>query len=344
MSSRIRSLLFILFFANITLAQIPESKIPKLFLDSGEAEKLHQLENVEIKKKELSRIIKMPVFWTENNKFSLQVSEVAFSNWNGGGANSISALIGIDVERNYKDKNFKWDNLLIARAGANKQSEQDIRKTEDQLEIDSKAGFKFKKNSNWYYLGRINFKTQFFNGFNFPNTSDIISQFMAPGYLLSGLGVEHKIKDKKFYLYLSPITYKSTFVLDQDLANEGAFGVKEAVRDENGMIVKKGEKLRVETGILINNEYKRELFENVNMESRLSLYTDYINNFGNIDVDWELNFSFGVNDFIKATLGSHIRYDDDVKIRIEQDNGDVVQGGSRVQWKQQLGVGVVIEL
>jgi len=344
MSKRHYILLYILSAIHLSLAQIPESKIPKLSLESSEAEKLHQFENVNIKEKEISRIIKMPIFWTETNKFSLQLSEVAFSNWNGGGANSISALIGIDVERNYKDKNFKWDNLLIARAGANKQSDQDIRKTEDRLEIDSKAGFKFRKQSNWYYLGRLNFKTQFFNGFNFPNTTDIISQFMAPGYLLTGVGIEHKIKDKNFYMYLSPITYKSTFVLDQDLANDGAFGVKEAVRDDDGMIVKEGEKLRVETGILINNEYKKELFESVNMESRLSLYTDYINNFGNIDVDWEINFSFGVNDFIKATLGSHIRYDDDVKIRIEQDNGDVVQGGSRVQWKQQLGVGVVIEL
>lgn len=344
MSSRIHTLVLILFFTNITIAQIPEVKIPKLFLNSKEAKKLHKLKKAEIKENELVRVIKTPIFWTEDNKISFQISEVGFSNWNGGGANSISALIGIDVERSYKDKNFKWDNLLIARAGANKQSEQEIRKTEDQLEIDSKAGFKFRKNTNWYYLGRINFKTQFFNGFNFPNTSDIISQFMAPGYLLSGFGVEHKIKDKNFYMYLSPITYKSTFVLDQDLANEGAFGVKEAIRDEDGMILKEGEKLRIETGILINNEYKRELFENVNMESRLSLYTDYINNFGNIDVDWEVNFSFGVNDFIKATFGSHIRYDDDVKIRIEQENGDVVQGGSRVQWKQQLGVGVLIEL
>jgi hypothetical protein len=344
MFGRKYSLLLVLFFANSLIAQIPQIKIPKLFINSIEAEELYTLEEVDIREAEISRVIKVPVFWTETNKFSLQISEVAFSNWNGGGANSISALIGIDLERNYKDKNFKWDNLLIVRAGANKQSEQEVRKTEDRLEIDSKAGFKFKRNSNWYYLGRINFNTQFFNGFNFPNTTDIISQFMAPGYLLSGIGIEHKIKKENFYLYLSPITYKSTFVLDQNLANEGAFGVKDAIRAEGGTILVEGEKLRIESGILINNEYKKEIFESVKMESRLSLYTDYLNNFGNIDVDWELNFSFGVNDFIKATLGSHIRYDDDVKIRIEQEDGNVVQGGSRVQWKQQLGVGVMIEL
>jgi hypothetical protein len=337
-------LLFFVLNFGLVYAQIPQTKIPKLLLKTFEAEKLHNLKPVEVSRKELVRKIKMPIFWTNSNKISLQASEVAFSNWNGGGVNSISALLGIDLERNYKDKNFKWDNKLILRAGAIKQSEQEIRKTEDRFEIDSKAGFKFKRNSDWYYLGRLNFTTQFFNGFNFPNTSDIISQFMAPGYLLSGFGVEHKIKEQNFYLYLSPMTLKSTFVLDQNLANEGAFGVEEAIKDDDGNIIKKGRNLRIETGFLINNEYKKEIFENVTVESRLSLYTDYINNFGNIDVDWEVNFSFEVNDFIKATLGSHIRYDDDIKIRVEQEDGTVVQGGSRVQWKQQFGVGFVIQL
>jgi hypothetical protein len=324
--------------------QIPQSKIPKLLLHSFEAEKIYKKQQAEFRPAEISKIIEAPVFWTNTNKISLQASEVAFSNWNGGGVNSISALLGIDLERNYKDKNFKWDNRLILRAGAIKQSEQDLRKTEDRLEIDSRAGFKFRKNSNWYYLGRLNFSTQFFNGFNFPNTSDIISQFMAPGYLLSGLGIEYKVKEQNFYLYMSPMTLKSTFVLDQNLANDGAFGVEGAIRDENGDITREGKNLRIETGFLINNEYKKKLFDSVVAESRLSLYTDYINNFGNIDIDWEVNIAFNVNDFITATLGSHIKYDDDIKIRVKQEDGSVVQGGSRVQWKQQLGIGFVIEL
>ena len=145
-------------------------------------------------------------------------------------------------------------------------------------------------------------------------------------------------------MYLSPMTFKSTFVLNQKLANDGAFGVDEAIRDTEGNIIEEGKQVRVESGILINNEYKKELFDNVLMNHRISLYTDYINNFGNIDIDWEVNFSFKVNSFIKANFGSHLRYDDDVKIRIEQEDGSFVEGGSRVQWKQQLGIGFTFEL
>jgi hypothetical protein len=167
---------------------------------------------------------------------------------------------------------------------------------------------------------------------------------MAPGYLLSGLGVEYKLKEKNFYLYLSPMTLKSTFVLDQKLANDGAFGVEGAIRNEDGEIIQEGKNLRLETGFLLNNEYKKEIFENITVESRLSLYTDYLNNFGNIDIDWEVNFAFTVNNFITATFGSHIRYDDDIKIRTELEDGTIEQSGAKVQWKQQLGLGVVIEL
>ena len=324
-------------------AQIPQNKIRKPFINSNGAINMHQLKRLPLNENELVKIDTMPTFWTEINKFSLQASEVSFTNWNGGGSNSISALTGIEIERNYKDKNFKWDNQLRFQLGANKQNGEDIRKTEDNIEISSKAGFSFKKNSNWYYLGKLNFNTQLFKGFNFPS-KEVISEFMAPGYLFTGLGVEHKLSKQKLYLYLSPMTLKSTFVLNQNLANDGAFGVKEAIRDEDGNIIEEGEKLRIESGILINNEYEKEVFENVNMKNRLSLYTDYINNFGNIDVDWEINFAFKVNDYIKANFGSHLRYDDDVKIRLEQEDGSFIEGGSRIQWKQQFGIGVVVEL
>lgn len=324
-------------------AQIPQSKIPKLLIESKDYTAVNDIIKKSLNEDELLRIKTMPIFWTEKNTFQLQASEVSFTNWNGGGSNSISALTGIEIERNYKDKNFKWDNRLRFQLGANKQNGRDIRKTEDNFEITSKAGFKFKRNSNWYYLGRLNFNTQFFKGFKSPN-EEIISEFMAPGYLFTGLGIEHKIQKQKFYMYLSPMTIKSTFVLNQDLANDGAFGVKPAVKDDEGNILKEGENIRFENGILINNEYEKEIIENVNMRNQLSLYTDYINNFGNIDVDWEINFSFTINDYIKANFGSHLKYDDDVKIRVEQEDGTSIEGGPRVQWKQQFGIGVVVEL
>jgi hypothetical protein len=145
-------------------------------------------------------------------------------------------------------------------------------------------------------------------------------------------------------LYLSPLTLKATFVLDQELANQGAFGVTPAVLDAEENVITEGENTRQELGILVTNSYDLKLAKNITAKHILSLYSDYINNFGNVDVDWRLNFDFKVNSFVRATLESHLRYDDDVKTLqpSETEEGEFDEAGARVQWKQFLGVGFAV--
>ncbi len=113
-------------------------------------------------------------------------------------------------------------------------------------------------------------------------------------------------------------------------------------RDIEGNIIgmiREGKNIRNETGILITNQWKTEIYQNINLEHRLSLYTDYINNFGNIDVEWQLQLEMTVNQYVKANIGTHIIYDDDIKTK-EEENGEQVIKGPKVQLKQLLGVGL----
>lgn len=174
-------------------------------------------------KDELQRF-KVPSFWTKENNFGLNISEVAFVNWNAGGENAVSALGFLRFKRDYKFRYFKWDNNLDLRYGINAQEGQKIRKTEDVIRLNSNVGYRRDTISNWYYSVQLNFNTQFSNGYKYPDRSNPISRFMAPGYLFLGAGTSYISKDKKFNLYISPLTQKSTFVLDQALANGGAFG------------------------------------------------------------------------------------------------------------------------
>ena len=140
------------------------------------------------------------------------------------------------------------------------------------------------------------------------------------------------------------MTLKTTFVLDEDLANEGAFGVEPAILDSTGNVLVKGENIRKEVGILVTNSYEMEVFENIKLKYILSLYTDYINKFGNIDVDWKIDFDFKVNSFVKATLGSHLKYDNDVKTtKPSAIEGEFDEAGAKVQWKQFLGIGFELD-
>lgn len=283
--------------------------------------------------------------WLKENKLVLDFNEVAFVNWNSGGTNSISALLGARFARNYSLRHFTWNNSLVVNYGINAQEGQVLRKTDDHFEIISNLGFKRDMLSNWFYSARFNFKTQLSNGYSYPDTSKPISRFMAPGYLFLGGGVEYGKNIEKLSLYFSPFTLKSTFVLDGDLANAGSFGVTPAVLDEEGNIRVPGDTVRLELGLLFSGAHEAEVMENVTVNNALSLYTDYVNNFGNVDVDWVLSAEFKVNQFIRASFGSHLKYDDDVKIveLLETAENEYVEKGPKVQWKQLLGVGVVVD-
>lgn len=288
---------------------------------------------------------RIPSFWEKVNKISLTASEVAFVNWNAGGNNSISLIASGKFERNYKFRYVQWDNDLNFRYGANTQEGQKPRKTDDAIRLSSTFGFRRDTVSNWYYSVKANFNTQFYRGYKYPNRETAISRLMAPGYAFLGAGTSYIPEGKKFNFYVSPLTLKATFVLDQELADKGSFGVQKAILDTNGNVLKEGENRVIELGFLINNTWETTVAKNIAMNNRISLYSDYLNSFGNVDVDWELTLKLVVNKYINANIGTHIIYDDDILFDAVKDaNGIVVdQGVQRIQFKQLLGVGVAYD-
>lgn len=281
-------------------------------------------------------------YWSKENKVGLDISQITFVNWNAGGNNSISGLIKGQFIRTYTKENIHWKNELIMRYGINKQESQEVRKTDDQFSFNSTFGYKRDTITNWYYAGKFNFNTQFANGYAYPNVDLAISRPFAPAYAFLGIGAEYSRKDLNLNFYLSPLTQKTTIVFDQRLANQGAFGVEKAVYDEFGTLMREGKNIRNETGILVTNQWKREIFENINFENRIALYTDYINNFGNIDIDWQIQLDLTVNQYVKANIGTHLVYDDDIKSKQEEGGVQVVKG-PKIQLKQLLGLGVVYQ-
>jgi hypothetical protein len=278
--------------------------------------------------------------WKKVNKVGIDFTQITFVNWSAGGNNSISGLAKGQFIRNYLNDNKKWDNELIVRYGINKQESQDLRKTDDQINLNSTLGYRRDTVSNWYYGGKFSFLTQFANGYSYPNVAQAISKPFAPAYIFLGVGAEYSRKDLGFNIYLSPLTQKTTLVLDRRLSNSGAFGVDKAVYDETGTIIlKNGKRHRTELGALINSQYKTKIMNNIMLDTRATLYTDYLKDFGNIDIDWQLRLEMVVNKYVRANIGTHLLYDNDIKNKREV-GGVQITEGPRVQWKQILGVGL----
>ena len=280
--------------------------------------------------------------WANKNSIGFDISEIAFVNWNAGGTSSVSGLLKSKFNRNYSTDNYNWSNELIMRYGLNKQDGVELRKSDDAFLFSSTFGYRKDTLSNWYHTAKINFNTQFTNGYAYPNKEKSISSPFAPAYVFLGLGAEYASKKKDELLYLSPFTSKMTFVLDQRLANQGAFGVTKAVYNAEGMLIQEGEKSKIELGFLLTGYYKKQVVKNVIMENRLSLYSDYIHNFGNIDVDYDVTFDLVVNEYIRTNIGFHVIYDDDIKSK-KNINGEQVTLGPKTQFKQILGVGIVYQ-
>jgi len=267
----------------------------------------------------------------------LNFSQTSLTNWAAGGQNSIAGNGLVSLFANYKKKKMFWANSLDLGYGMLRQGKDDVRKTDDKIDLFSKYGR--EASGNWFFAGLFSFKTQMTPGYNYPNDSIIISDLLAPAYALFAVGMDYKPTDN-LNLFISPLTGKFTYVNSEILANEGAFGVTPAEYDDLGTLIKKGSKTRAEVGGYVRFSYKKELFENVTVDNKLDLFSNYLNNPQNIDINWEVLISLKVNKFITATISTHLIYDDDIMIEVDT-NGDGTpdRKGPRTQFKEVFAIG-----
>ena len=272
----------------------------------------------------------IPEKWKNSGNALFLINQSSFSNWTSGGQSSVSGTLKIDYNFNYSDNGWDWDTKVISNFGLNKISGSDfLKKTDDRIEINSVLGKKFNNDiiGRWSYSSFFNFQTQFAKGYRFgkdangnPNRTEK-SRFFSPATVQLGVGMYWK-KSKDLWVNVAPMTGKLILVnrrFTENLSeNQTYFGVK------------KGGNSRFELGASVRSYYKSEIFENVAMENRLSLYSDYLDRPQNIDFDCTFNFIMKVNQYVSTNLIFQFVYDDN-EIR-------------RVQVREVLGVGLNIDL
>jgi hypothetical protein len=264
--------------------------------------------------------------WTRKGDISLMFSQTSFSNWAAGGENSITMSGFFNYYAGYEQGKSKWENFIALGYGQTKSGEKGFRKSEDKIDILSTYGLKALE--KWYYMVNLGFKTQFVEGYNYHDDDpdmdkSKISGFMAPGYLTFGLGIEYNPYEYMSF-YLSPVTARWIFVNDQTLADAGAFGVDP------------GEKIRQEFGANFRFLFNKEIIKNVNFSTKLELFSNYLEDPQNIDVNWDSSLDMKINNMITAKVGVLVIYDDNTPIVIN-DEGHL---GKRTQVKQLIAVGV----
>lgn len=265
--------------------------------------------------------------WKYTGATSLGFSNVVLNNWAGGGDNSISVTTILDGAATRSTEKSIWRSFLNFKFGIARVGDSDnlFKKTNDQFILGTTYDYNIGK--GWSIAGGLELRTQVAPGYTFfvdangiEQRDQTISQFFAPGYLYTNLGISYK--NKILSLTLSPLSNKLTFVLNDSLSDAGAFGVDP------------GQRVRSEIGPSFNGILEFSPIKNITFKSVLLLFANY-ESMGNIDVDWENLIVFKVNEFFDASFGTRLIYDDD--IFIPQEDGTAIQA---VQYSQILSINV----
>ena len=273
--------------------------------------------------------------WKKGGLVSANLAQTSLTNWAAGGEGSISVNGLLSVFANLKKGKSVWDNSLDLGYGLMKQGSESFRKTDDKIDFLSKYGREAFK--DFYYAALLNFKTQMTPGWNYDaDPKEKISDLFAPAYLLIAMGLDYK-PNAYFSAFIAPLTGKFTFVTDDALSDAGAFGVTpgETIKSELGGYIR---------SIFTKNDFKGEFMKNISFTTKIDLFSNYLENPQNIDVNWETLLGMKVNNYITVSFNTLLIYDDNIKVAFDKnDNGTIETGEgirSKIQFKEILGVGL----
>ena len=263
--------------------------------------------------------------WKKGGNVAITFNQSAFNNeWTGGGVANMAANVLVNYDMNLKKGDLVWDNKLIADYGVNKNDgDKRFTKNNDRLELKSLAGKKMK--NNWYYSFYANAKTQMDtsfetvtndNGTPLITTDDFdeqkgTSHFFSPAYFELGPGLLWK-KSDNLKVNISPAAAKMTFV-HAHFTEVAAAGVDAYNEVKPYYGVEANKSMRFEVGAALQGYYKTNLMKNISMENTLGLYTNYLEEPQNVDVDYTMSLVMQINKAISTNLTFQAIYDDNAQ-------------------------------
>ena len=262
-----------------------------------------------INKKETQEKEKIIKDWSVEGRTTFLFNQTSFSNWTAGGENNVAGTIGVNYDFNYKNEKWKWDNKIIASYGSTYIKSQGYRKTDDRFEYNSILALNTVE--NWYFSFFSNFISQFSRGFDYSQNSKVeVSSVFSPAYLSFGPGILWR-KSEDIRVNIAPATSRFIFV---SKPFSGMYGVPEGKRSIFGI------------GLNISAFLKFKLMDDVTMENIIALYSDYLDNPQNIDINHQANFRVGINKYLSMNFTIHLISDSNAS--------------KRVQFRQLFGLGV----
>jgi hypothetical protein len=217
----------------------------------------------------------------------LNLSQISFTNWSGGGDNSLSWVVSLDGKSVRDEATTNWASTYKFAFGQARISDAGLRKTDDRIELESILTYKLNQYVNPY--AGITFKSQFATGFKYntpvPGQDQRVSAFFDPAYLTQSAGAGWQAtKEVKTRLGLA---LREIFSAKYGYADDAATAAVE--------------KSTVEGGIESTTDVDWKVAENILFTSKLELFATF-KAFDRVSIRSDNKLTMTVNKYLSAIM------------------------------------------
>lgn len=301
-----------------------------------------------------------PEGWSKGAGIGLDFSQLLQINpKQGAGQNRLGLGGAVNFFAKYKKERFAWDNIVNWQFGVVKLGSGllltgeniPFQKSIDELRFDSKIGYKTDKTSKFFYAINLSFISQLSPTYagtaDFPGNflSDItntgrnpIADLFSPATITLSAGIDYKPTDKLSIFY-SPVALKSIIVANDSIADDQAGEAVASVHGNPWRSPTDFDNTFLQFGSLIKIGYAENFLDNrLTYSFNLTLYSNYLQDPQNLDVDWTNEFAISLFKSLQLTATLNIFYDHDVYVQITDfDAPNNIAGlGRRVSITEQI--------
>ena len=277
-----------------------------------------------------------------HGNYGLNINQLSLSNWAAGGENTWTGKAFANISLIYHKKKLEQKLVGAFAFGISRFGDKRIEKQDDKIDLTYSLSLDSK--TQWNISSVVTFNTQFAEGYKYPNDSTVISSFFAPAYLTLSSGYSYKTKNEHFQILFSPMAGKVTFVMNQELADKGSFGVKKGYYDEDGNWIP-GENIAASIGVNVIINYKQPIGKSIHYATILNTFYNYIERRDDdrlrLDVNWENTINFAITKYLSTILFVHLKYDHNATFPVyEEIEGvqTVVGNVPKLQFKESIGI------
>ncbi len=252
----------------------------------------------------------------------------------GSGENRIGLGTNLTAFAKLKRARLHWDNnmslnLALQKLGAGvlppipglPQTKLPYQKSIDELRLATLAGYSFSESSHWGYGFESTLLTQLLANFQdssgrnlLKNTDNNnlgtpIAKILSPATFTASPGITYR-PDDHFDALFSPASFKAIFVGDETVRAKPLYDYLDADNNGQRRLLQLGASLRAN----YTNNFLAD--DRLLFKSTLGLFSNYLRNPQNVDVDWRNEFGVQIVKGLTVTLNTVLLYDDDVPVQI----------------------------